>query len=334
MTKPEVLTFLMQKFQSHGMLTTLGEMQEQVAKIVDRLTRSIVNITTTRLLPSVFLLPVPVKGVGTGFIIDKEGHIVTNAHVLAEARKAEIYLNNGDMVEAKFIGRDPWTDVAVMKIKRNDIEPVKLGDSDKLSVGQFVIAIGNSFGLAGGPTVTFGVISALGRHIKTQRGPLLAGLIQTDAAINPGNSGGPLVDLDGRVVGMNTAIIPYAQGIGFAIPINLVSRVAEDLIRLGRVRRPWLGINGIDVDPKMARHYGLNVSRGALVVNVIRGGPAWHAGLRKGDVIVSIKGAEVKGMDDLIGQLWEELPGSTIDISVVRRNQLVKLEVVLGTSPS
>ena len=315
------------------MLTTLGEMQEQVAKIVEKLTRSIVNITTTRLLPSVFLLPVPAKGVGTGFIIDEEGHVVTNAHVLAEARRAEIYLHDGDMVEARFVGRDPWTDVAVMKIKRKDLEPAELGDSDKLSVGQFVIAIGNSFGLAGGPTVTFGVISALGRHIRTQRGPLLAGLIQTDAAINPGNSGGPLVNLDGKVVGMNTAIIPYAQGIGFAIPINLVSRVAEDLIKLGAVRRPWLGINGVDIDPKMAKHYGLSVSRGALVVNVIRGGPAWRAGLRKGDVIVAIKGREVKGMDDLVGQLWEETPGSVIEVSVVRRNQLVRLRVVLGTPP-
>ncbi len=316
------------------MLTTLDELQKRVAKIVEKLTRSIVNITTTRLLPSVFLLPVPVKGIGTGFIIDEEGHVVTNAHVLSEARKAEIYLYNGDMAEAKFVGKDPWTDVAVMKIKRVDLEPVELGDSDKLSVGQFVIAIGNSFGLAGGPTVTFGVISALGRHIRTERGPLLAGLIQTDAAINPGNSGGPLVDLDGKVVGMNTAIIPYAQGIGFAIPINLVSRVAGDLIRLGAVRRPWLGINGIDVDPKMAKHYGLSVSKGALVVNVIRGGPAWRAGLRKGDVIVSIKGVEVKGMDDLIGQLWEETPGSTVEISIVRRNQLMRLKVVLGTPPS
>ena len=316
------------------MLTTLGEMQEQVAKIVEKLTRSIVNITTTRLLPSVFLLPVPVKGVGTGFIIDEEGHVVTNAHVLAEARRAEIYLYDGDMVEAKFLGRDPWTDVAVMKVKRKDLEPAEMGDSDKLSVGQFVIAIGNSFGLAGGPTVTFGVISALGRHIRTQRGPLLAGLIQTDAAINPGNSGGPLVDLDGKVVGMNTAIIPYAQGIGFAIPINLVSRVARDLIELGAVRRPWLGINGVDVDPKMAKHYGLSVSRGALVVNVIRGGPAWRAGLRKGDVIVAIKGREIKGMDDLIGQIWEETPGSAIEVSVIRRNQLVRIRVVLGTPPS
>jgi len=316
------------------MLTVLGEIQEQVARIVDRLTKSIVNITTTRLLPSVFLLPVPVKGVGTGFVIDEEGHIVTNAHVLAQARRAEVYLHDGDMVEAKFIGRDPWTDVAVMKVKKTDLEPAELGDSDKLSVGQFVIAIGNSFGLAGGPTVTFGVISALGRHIRTERGPLLAGLIQTDAAINPGNSGGPLVDLDGKVIGMNTAIIPFAQGIGFAIPINLVSKVARDLIKLGVVRRPWLGINGVDVDPKIAKHYGLSVSKGALVVNVIKRGPAWKAGLKNGDIIVSFKGSEVKGMDDLIGQLWEETPGSKVELSVVRGNQLIKLNVVLGTSPS
>ncbi|HIE23954.1 MAG TPA: PDZ domain-containing protein [Candidatus Korarchaeota archaeon] len=316
------------------MLTVLGEIQEQVARIVDRLTKSIVNITTTRLLPSVFLLPVPVKGVGTGFVIDEEGHIVTNAHVLAQARRAEVYLHDGDMVEAKFIGRDPWTDVAVMKVKKTDLEPAELGDSDKLSVGQFVIAIGNSFGLAGGPTVTFGVISALGRHIRTERGPLLAGLIQTDAAINPGNSGGPLVDLDGKVIGMNTAIIPFAQGIGFAIPINLVSKVARDLIKLGVVRRPWLGINGVDVDPKIAKHYGLSVSKGALVVNVVKRGPAWKAGLKNGDIIVSFKGSEVKGMDDLIGQLWEETPGSKVELSVVRGNQLIKLNVVLGTSPS
>ena len=316
------------------MMVTLSELQEQVANVVKKLTRSVVNITTTRLLPSVFLLLVPVKGVGTGFIIDDEGHVVTNAHVLTDVRRAEVYLNNGEMVEARLVGKDPWTDVAVMKIKGSDLEPVELGDSDKLSVGQFVIAIGNSFGLAGGPTVTFGVISALGRHIRTERGPLLAGLIQTDAAINPGNSGGPLVDLEGKVIGMNTAIIPYAQGIGFAIPINLVSKVAKDLIRLGFVRRPWLGINGVDVDPKMARHYGLGVSKGALVVNVIRGGPAWQAGLRSGDVIVAIQGVEVKGMDDLIGQIWEETPGSKVEVTVVRRGKLMKLNVVLGTTPS
>ncbi len=315
------------------MSSTLSKIQEQVVGIINRLTKSIVNITTTRLLPSAFLLPVPVKGIGTGFIIDREGHIVTNAHVLAGVNRAEVYLYDGEMLEARIIGKDRWTDVAVMKIGREDLEPVELGDSDKLYVGQFVIAIGNSFGLAGGPTVTFGVISALKRHIRTNRGPLLTGLIQTDAAINPGNSGGPLVDLEGKVIGMNTAIIPFAQGIGFAIPINLVSRVAEDLIKLGVVRRPWLGINGVDLDPKIARHYGLRVNRGALIVNVIREGPAWRAGLRNGDVIIEVEGKEVKGMDDLIGQLWRKRPGSTVELLVMRKNRLIRLDVLLGTQP-
>ena len=311
----------------------IRRIEDKISGVVSELTKSVVSISTTRLVPSVFLLPVPVKGLGTGLVIKEDGYLATNAHVLAGSTQAEAFFQDGSRKVASIVGRDPSTDIAIVRVDKSGLTPAELGDSDGLKVGQFVIAVGNPFGLAGGPTVTFGVIGALGRRIRTRKGPLIASLIQTDAAINPGNSGGPLADLDGRVIGMNTAIIPYAQGIGFAIPINLVRRVTTDIILHGRVRRPWLGINGIDVTPRVAKYYGLSVNRGALVVNVARGGPAWTSGIRPGDVIMAVRGKKVGNMEELLSELWEEQPGKEIDITTIRKGAERSVRLKLGAAP-
>ncbi|HEY8491445.1 MAG TPA: trypsin-like peptidase domain-containing protein [Dehalococcoidia bacterium] len=282
----------------------------------------------------------PASGVGTGVIWDDAGHIVTNNHVVTldsdvPAERFIVSLTDGRTVEARLVGRDEMTDLAVIKIDADNLTPAAFGDSDAMKVGEPVVAIGHALDLEGGPTVTTGVVSAKDRSLQVDTAEVsLAGLIQTDAAINPGNSGGPLVNLRGEVIGINTAAArdtgtTSVQGIGFAVPSNTVREVAQQIIRNGRVRRGTLGIMAQDVTPAVARNMGIQVEHGVLVVDLVRGGPADRAGLRAGDVIVSVAGEEVQNLGELADVLLRHPPGETVSVEYVRGNDTETARVTL-----
>jgi serine protease Do len=263
--------------------------EKSVLDIVERASKSVVNISIVRIVHHMFYQAVPVEGMDSGTIIDPKGYILTNNHVVGGAQKIRVTLWNGEVFQGRLVGSCSVHDMAVVKVDGKELQVAELGDSSKLRVGQRVYAIGNPFGLSGGPSVTSGVISAVNRTIESQRG-LLENLVQTDAAINPGNSGGPLVDLEGKVVAINTAIIPYAQGIGFAIPINSARNCTVGMIEGGVSARPWLGIVGLSVTGELARYYSLSLERGVLVTKVVGASPAERAGIVAGDMILRLDG--------------------------------------------
>jgi len=230
------------------------------------------------------------------------------------------------------VGTCRSVDVAVIKIDGDNLTPVELGDSDKLRVGQRVFAIGNPFGLAGGPTVTSGVVSALNRTIESREG-VFKDLVQTDAAINPGNSGGPLVDTEGKVIAINTAIIPFAQGIGFAIPVNAAKACSNDIILHGATIRPWLGITGLNITREIAAHYDLPVERGILVANIESESPADKAGVTRGDIILEFDGKRLDRVEDLQSILTERRPGDRAELTVLRGTRKGRLELTLERMP-
>ncbi len=266
---------------------------------IEKVSKSVVNISTVKLVHNIFYQAVPVGGMGSGTIIDSNGLILTNNHVVGGAEKINVTLWNNQVLEGTIAGSCAIHDIAVVKVKAKDLQSAQLGDSDKLRVGQHVYAIGNPFGLAGGPSVTSGVVSAINRTIESERG-LIENLVQTDASINPGNSGGPLVDMAGKVVAINTAIIPYAQGIGFAIPINSAKSCTNDIVTQGATKRPWLGIVGLSITPEIARYYGLPVDHGVLVTKVAEGSPAEAAEMADGDIILKIGNVEMRRIEDLV----------------------------------
>ncbi|ADN51653.1 S1C family serine protease [Vulcanisaeta distributa] len=304
------------------------DVESRIIDIVNEMKSSVVSIITTRLMVDEWLNATPVRGLGTGFFIDNK-HVVTANHVVQDATELVVVTPDGDEYEGELLGRDPEFDAALIRVEgARSVKSVKLGDSDKLKVGQMVIAIGYPLGLLGEPTVTLGVISAIGRSIRTPMG-VLEGLIQTDAAINPGNSGGPLLNLDGEVVGMNTAIIAGAQGIGFAVPINLVKLTIDEILKFGRVVRPRLGIYGVDLSKPMARYFRLPVDRGVLVVGVLPGSPADDAGLRQGDVITAIDDEELSSIVQLKVHLARRfIEGNRVfDLTVVRGRTRYRIKV-------
>ncbi len=300
---------------------------EQVITAIGKVESSVVNINTIRLERDAFLHVHPARGLGSGFIIDKLGHILTNHHITAGSREIEVALTDGRAFEGRLVGSDPANDLAVVKIDAADLPAAELGDSNELKVGQTVIAIGNPFGLVGGPSVTVGVVSALNRHILAER--VYERLIQTDASINPGNSGGPLLDLTGKVVGINTANIPGAQSIGFAIPVNTAKTVLEDIVKHGRVTRPWLGVIGIDVSRELSRRFGLTVDAGVMVMRVIPESPAERADLQSGDVVVAIADTRVASMEDLQREIRTRTAGDTVSLVVVRGSDEGRVRVTL-----
>lgn len=300
---------------------------DDVIAAIEKVKASVVNINTLRLERDAFLHVHPARGVGSGFIIDERGHILTNHHITAGSREIEVALADGRAFEGKLVGSDPANDLAVTKIDARDLPVGELGDSNQLRVGQTVIAIGNPFGLVGGPSVTVGVVSALNRHILAER--VYENLIQTDASINPGNSGGPLLDLAGQIVGINTANIPGAQGIGFAIPINTAKAVLEDIVRYGRVTRPWLGIIGLDVSPEIVRRFGLTVDSGVFVMRIIPESPAERAELQFGDVIAAIDGTRVDSMADLQREIRTRKAGETVSLVAVRGSEEGRVRITL-----
>ncbi|HEX2187317.1 MAG TPA: trypsin-like peptidase domain-containing protein [Longimicrobiaceae bacterium] len=267
---------------------------------------------------------------GSGVIISREGTIVTNAHVVGRASRVEVSLASGERVAGRVLGRDRTVDIAVVQIPaRPDVAVAAVGDSDRLTVGQSAVAIGNPFGLE--RTVTTGVVSAVNR---SPRGIELGGLIQTDAAINPGNSGGPLVDSRGQVIGINTVIYNQAQGLGFAVPINLAAEIARQLLTEGVIRRPYFGINYEDLEPEVARYYRLPVEEGIVVRQLDRGSPAFRAGLLPLDIITRIDDTPIQRGGDFQRVLRSRRPGETVTVTVVRLTEraprTVRFNVRLG----
>jgi serine protease Do len=273
--------------------------EESIVNAVDKVSKSVVNIASVRMVQDQLFRVFPVQGVGSGIIIDDRGHILTNNHVIDGTDRLRVTLEDSKQVGAKVVGTDEETDLAVVRAEPVEInskdavkfQPVNLGNSEELKVGQIVVAVGNPFGLTGGPTVTAGIISSLNRNVQFENG--IMELVQTDAAINPGNSGGPLINTKGEVVAINTAKIPYGQGIGFAVPINTVKSILNDLVENGHVTRPWLGISTVKLNPRIASFYRLPLVHGALIVNVEPYSPADNAGLRRGDIIEEIDGNKI-----------------------------------------
>jgi serine protease Do len=252
-------------------------------------------------------------GSGSGIIVRPDGVILTNAHVVGMSRTVRVGLADGRRLEGRVVGRDPALDVAVVRIEAANLPVAPTGDSDRLEVGQTAIAIGNPLGLE--RTVTTGVVSAVNR---SPRGISLDGLIQTDAAISPGNSGGPLLDSRGRVIGINTAVLRGAQGLGFAVPINLAQNVAEQILSTGRVVRSFLGVEYRDVEPEMAEQFRLSAREGIIVVSVSPDTPAERAGIQRGDIITAIDETPIKQGGDLRRILRDRRPGDNVRVTVVR----------------
>ncbi len=281
-----------------------------------------------------------IPGMGSGFIIDSEGHVLTAEHVVHDADEIEITLPDGRSFPGEIVGRDPYTDTAVVRIVEGEDLPVMiLGDSDDLQVGQWAIAIGNPFGFVVNdprPSVTVGVVSATGRtmtsRLATGEGRIIEDLIQTDAAINPGNSGGPLVNSLGEAIGINSSILSTSggnQGIGFAIPINTAKAVAEELIAHGNVRRPYVGFYLQDITPSIAQALGLSSTEGAIVTEVEPGSPAAEVGLEPGDVVLSYNTEPITSLQDFYDEFQTSAPGDELVLKVQRDGRLYKVDLVI-----
>jgi S1-C subfamily serine protease len=269
---------------------------------------------------------------GSGTIIDPSGLILTSNHIVGGAEKISVTLWNNQVIEGTITGLCAVHDIAVIKINAKNLQAAELGDSDKLRVGQRVYAIGNPFGLTGGPSVTSGVISALNRTIESERG-LIENLVQTDASINPGNSGGPLVDLDGKVIAISTAIIPFAQGIGFAIPINSAKTCTNDMLTGGVSRRPWLGVIGLSITKEISRYYNLPVDHGVLVTNVAESSPADEAEMADGDIILELDNVETSRIEDLVNEIQKRKVGDAVRILAIRNRSEHFFETRLSETP-
>lgn len=306
---------------------------------------SVVNITSTAVAFDFFYGPVPQEGMGSGFVIDSEGHILTNYHVIENARRLEVTTSDKKKYRAQIVGVDPTHDLAVIQIPSHSVPPADIGDSKDLVVGQKVYAIGNPFGLSG--TMTRGIISS----IRSVRGPkgFIDEAIQTDAAINPGNSGGPLLNSRGQVIGINSMILTggaeQSAGIGFAIPVNTAKAVLDDLVHLGRVRRPELGVATIPIGPELADQMGLAADSGLLVVQVSPGSAADRAGLRGGteraylgntaitlggDLIVAIDGEPIEDQQELSHVMQNHRAGDVVTVTIYRGKRKMDIRVVLG----
>jgi S1-C subfamily serine protease len=328
---------------------SLDQEEQNNISVYQKNVRSVVNVTSKAVAYDFFYGLVPQEGQGSGFILDSAGHVLTNYHVIDNARQVEVTLHNRKKYSATVVGTDRAHDLAIIQIKAPDLAAMTLGDSRNLQVGQKVYAIGNPFGLAG--TLTSGIVSSI-RSVQEPNGVNIDEAIQTDAAINPGNSGGPLLNSHGEVIGINTMIagnpgIDQSAGIGFAIPINTAKAVLNDLLTLGRVRRPALGVVTLPISPELAEELGLAAGSGLLIIRVTPGGAAEHAGLRGGseraylgnmpimvggDLIVAVDGQPVQDQRDLAQMMNNHRAGDTIKVTVYRGKRKMDVDVTLGES--
>ena len=310
----------------------LDSYSRAVVNAAEKVSPSVVNIdvrkSPRKKQTTHFRHPEELRGNGSGFIFTPDGFILTNSHVVHRAEKIEVILSEGQHFQADMVGDDPDTDLAVVRINGLNLVPAPLGDSQKIRVGQLVIAIGNPYGFQ--YTVTSGVISALGRSLRSMSGRLIDNVIQTDAALNPGNSGGPLVTSKGEVVGVNTAMILAAQGICFAIAINMAKFVAGKLIKEGKIRRSYIGLGGqnVSLHRRLVRFYHLPAESGVLVVSIEDNSPAQKAGLTEGDVIIGFDGQPMAGIDDLHKVSTEEKVGVRTSLAVIRRSEKMVFDIV------
>ena len=319
-----------------NLLTTsafsITEDEKNNIAVYEKVADGVVNITSTAVQMDFFFNVFPTQGSGSGSIIDTKGHILTNHHVVANAQKLEVALADGSRWSAKLIGSDPDNDLAVIKIDapREKLKVISMGDSKNLRIGQKVLAIGNPFGFE--RTLTTGVISSLGRTIRSEVGTLIEDVIQTDAALNPGNSGGPLVNNRGRVVGINTAMIFMAQGISFAIPVNTAKWVVGELVTHGKVRRASLGISAMVRQVTGSQQSRLHLDRPMVVqiIGIEAGGPAERAGIREGDIVVSLDGQKISTIDEIHQVLTRRPPGTPVRVRVLRRGTVKDQEIILG----
>ena len=322
----------------------LDSEEQNNIEIYKKVSPSVVNITSTAVAFDFFYGPVPQEGQGSGFIIDKEGHIVTNYHVIENARQLEVTLSNKKKYKAQVVGADRSHDLAVIQISAPNLHWVTLGDSSSLQVGQKVYAIGNPFGLSG--TMTRGIVSSI-RSVQEPDGTFIDEAIQTDAAINPGNSGGPLLNSRGEVVGINTMILSsvgQSAGIGFCIPVNAAKAVFNDLVQFGRVRRPSLGIMPLPIGPELAEELGLPADSGVMIVQVVPGGAAEQAGLKGGneraylgntpimiggDLIVALNGEPIEDTQDLAHFMNNHRAGDVVTVTIWRGKKKMEVKVTL-----
>ena len=315
-------------------------------RIYDELGPGVVNVTSTTLERNFWFDVIPRRGVGSGVVIDRKGRIVTNFHVVQEASRIEVTLYDKSSYEAKVLGTDRFNDLVILEIDcpAEKLHPIKLGSSDNLKVGQKVLAIGNPFGFE--HTLTTGIISSLGRSLRTDSG-VIENVIQSDAAINPGNSGGPLLNTQGELIGINTAIYSRSgesAGIGFAVPVNMLRRIVPDLVSFGYVRRPWFGVQGRALTPRLASALNLPVQEGLLIERVEEGSSSDQAGLRGGrrrvllgnffliiggDILVSLDGRPIGSHDDLVRLLADKRPGDRIGVSFYRGDRRIETAIEL-----
>lgn len=337
-----------------NLLTAIRSVSQQVKPTVVQITNQ-QQIQTSQ-FNQPFVVP---AGVGSGVIYDSQGHILTNNHVIEGAQQLLVSLPDKRSFPARLVGADPQTDLAVVQIQADNLPVAKLGDSNQLQVGDWVVAIGNALALPGGPTVTQGVVSALGRTVQEpgsapggqpggpaspgpqgqSAGPFLFDVVQTDAPINPGNSGGPLVNLQGEVIGINTLVAGQAesgvqaQGIGFAISIATAKPIADQLVQTGQVIHPYIGIQYVPLNPAIAVRLGVQAQDGVVIGQVVAGSPAATAGLRPQDIIIAVDGQPLQGESALAEAISHHKPGDTITLSVLRSQQQATIQVKLGELP-
>ncbi|MDO9099975.1 MAG: trypsin-like peptidase domain-containing protein [Caldisericota bacterium] len=285
-----------------------------------------INVTATAQDPF-WMIPSQETGIGSGFIITSDGYVLTNNHVVQDATTITVTLKDGREFRGQVVGTDPLSDVAVVKISGANLPTIQLGDSSRLTVGQKVIAIGNPYGLD--QTVTTGVISALERNIQADQGKTLVGVVQTDAAINPGNSGGPLVDLSGRVVGINTMIYQNAQGLGFSVSVNTARKVYDSIIATGSITWPALGITGATLSSEISQQYNISITQGVYIASVTADSGAEAAGLRKGDVITELDGKMVATIDEVLRYIRTKSVGDDVEVVIHRDGRSQTITVTL-----
>lgn len=308
----------------------LEQLENKFVAVVEDVLPSVVSVYTTVLTRIDLFRVAPVQGMGSGVIVEEDGIIITNAHVVRKAQKVGLQLHSGKKLDAKVLGMMKGLDIAILKVDETDLDPITIGESNTLKVGQFAIAVGNPLGL--GESVTFGLVSALNRTISAQNA-ILEGLIQTTAEINPGNSGGALVNTNAELIGIPTAVIPFSQGIGFAIAIDSVKGLLEEFRETGNVSTPWIGITGYTINPRIANYYQLTQDKGALIIQVPNG-PAKKAGIKPNDIIVGLNDEEINSIQLLIQKIVKRRIGEEVKIKYIRNGRTFETFVKLSKAPS